>query len=320
MKRAIVIFLILQVLFTSVFVFAQDSLSNSTSVDSQVVAVDDSLGYLDDNTLNYIETPITKEESDRNEKLKAEKEKLVKEFLLNDKKQVCGVKKVNPLTGQSYTLYATYVPIYEQINCYYCGPATALQTIGNWQNYFPERVLAVPSNTKAMWWWSGCCKDGNYSNTATTNWKHPSSSTHKCYTSYTSQQVTLANIAGTTISGSGMIGVVNAINSYLSPTYYTSSSITSTDQSYLESWTKYDFYNNHSVAYLVSTYYLSRYAGHSTGHFISGYSYEDYDDYSLDNMGLADCNNDSSYGGSYRESFNDVHKALYKHGGTNIAW
>lgn len=282
--------------------------------------------FIGDSTINYIKDQITQEEKVKNDKITQEKLKEEKVFLEKDKEK--RDKSKNPqFAALGYTLYATYVPVYPQVTAYFCGPATALQTIGNWQysstwSYQAETVLSA---TKSLWWWGGCIGPQGASVTAQSNWVHPNSTTHTCYTSYTSPQVTLSNIMGTTTSGSDMTSVKNAINQYVNHpnhSYYATQSITSSDtsKSDLKNHTKFDFTNDHSSVYLVDTQYLARYAGKTSGHFISGYSYEDNGSYDTDMMGIADCNYNTTYGGSYRETFNNVHKALYNHGGINLSW
>lgn len=262
----------------------------------------------------------------------AEKEKHVQEFILQEQKYGKLGQKLVDAYGTDYTRYATYVPVYPQITAYYCGPATALQTIYNWHysdydryEEFDEKLKSVPVSSKSLWWYKTCCKDGDYDNTSKSNWAHPDSTEHTCYKKYTDQQVTLADDIGTTMKGSSIYDVRDAINKYVPDDYYGAVAIkeNSSSKTSLKRKIKRDLNYDHAVVFLVQTKYLDRYKK-NTNHFISGWKYLDYEDFDKDKIGLADCHYDSTYGGKYTEDFNDVFKALYEYynsvGVANLIW
>ncbi|HPL54868.1 MAG TPA: hypothetical protein PLW11_12175 [Bacillota bacterium] len=258
----------------------------------------------------------------KNEQIQKDKLKKCEKELLKIKNSRSGNTELKNAALVS-TTYSVNLPVIKQILGFNCGAATALQTIDSIKNY-DNNTKTVPASTKSYWWLKSCCLDGNLSNIATSNWKHPSgSTTHtKCYKSYTDRQITMINKCGTTYEGSTSVGVASGINTYLPSSYYSAIRIagTTAGKEFLRAYSIYDLKYKYALTYKVKLKYLSHYGSDHTGvHFVSGYSYIDNGGFETDKIGIADCNY-SSKGGKYTENFLYIYKGLYNTLNENMTW
>jgi len=275
------------------------------------------------NDINAIPDNITSAEKVREEKLAAKKYENVLRNLQLKEQEKRNEELIDPLSDPEpgTEVVKVYVPYRKQITAYYCGPASAQQVLAA-----IGKESSVSSSTKSMWWWRGCCIDGNFDNIDESNWAHPYSTTHNCYDTYTHKQVTLADDIGTTLDGSVMRKIKNTVNYYNGSSYYVVSNISSSSsyKTFFRNVLHDDLVNKHPLIGCVKTQYLSYYDTKDRSHYITfnKIEYTDYDNMDTILVGIVDPHYKDEFGGNHpNEMFNNVYTALYKYydyvGGAN---
>ena len=213
------------------------------------------------------------------------------------------------LTKENFTRALYYsVPIarFEQITGYYCGPASSYMVIDAW-NY------SVPSTSANLYFF----KNGENENNC-----EYSGVNHVCYDTYNSPQITLANLMGTTYTGTNISNMKNVINTYINNNYYTVCNIpnTSAGSSSLSSKILSTLQDGHPLIAKVHAKLLNRYSGSAgqtfEGHFVCIYSLNSN---SL-SVGISDCNYYGNLGGFYTEDLDTLRTAMGFYTSYNLMW